>query len=248
LVLGRFLGFGLDIELALEADGLLVVGGQVQEQAEVIQFAFHIRVPEAGVTLAPAPEHVTGAVQFVGDLEGFLDLSGGVGERLGVATGGGPMHETRMGKQAGRAPEQSHPGPLLLLLEHPDNRVQVPIGLAQGPAFGRNVPVVERIKRSAQLFEEFKGDPDAGLGHFHRVSAVFPGAHGGAGAEHVGQLPPDRVPISDREAQVLLHAFALDQLVGVVMLESERLFRVRAFVLDFGDSREECFRGFFHAR
>ena len=60
-------------------------------------------------------------------------------------------------------------------------------------------------------------------------------------AEHVGQLAADRVPVGDREAQMVLHRLAVDELVGVVMLEGQRVLGGGPFVLDLGDAREECF-------
>ena len=45
------------------------------------------------VAFATAPEGVADAAEFVRDFEGLLHLGGGVGEDLGVAAGGGAVHE-----------------------------------------------------------------------------------------------------------------------------------------------------------
>jgi RNA polymerase sigma factor (sigma-70 family) len=41
-----------------EADGFLVRHGHVQERGQVVEFALHVRVPQARVALASAPEHI----------------------------------------------------------------------------------------------------------------------------------------------------------------------------------------------
>ena len=134
-----------------------------------------------------------------------------------------------------------HAGALLLFLEHLDDGVEVAVGLAQVLAFGRDVAVVEGVEGRAELFQELEGHAHAGLGHLHRVGAVLPRADGGADAEHVGELAANRVPVGDREAQMVLHRLAGDQFVGVVVLEGERVLGVRSFVLDLGNAGEECF-------
>ena len=53
-----------------------------------------------------------------------------------------------------------------------------------------------------------------------------------ADAERVGAGAAEGVPVDDREPQVVLHRLALDDLVGVVVLEGERVLRLRTFELD----------------
>ena len=98
LVLGRFLGLGLDVELALEPDALLVVDRQVQERAQVIQLAFHVGVQQGAVTFPPAPEDVARAAEIVGDFDGFLHLRRRVGEHVRVAARGRAVHEPRVAR------------------------------------------------------------------------------------------------------------------------------------------------------
>jgi hypothetical protein len=45
---------------------------------------------------------------------------------------------------------------------------------------------------------------------------------------------------------MLRHGFAFDQLAGIVVLECERIFRARAFELDFADAGKEFFWVGFH--
>ena len=59
------------------------------------------------------------------------------------------------------------------------------------------------------------------------------------GAERVGQRVAERVPVDDREPQVLLHRLAADHLVRVVVLELQRVPRLRAAIGDLGNVGEE---------
>jgi hypothetical protein len=59
------------------------------------------------------------------------------------------------------------------------------------------------------------------------------GADGGADAEGVGARTAKRVPIDDREAQMVAQGFALDDFSRVVMFEGQRVFGFRPFVFDF---------------
>ena len=43
-MLGRFLGFGLNVKLAPEADLVLVLDGHLQQEGQVIQLPLHVRV------------------------------------------------------------------------------------------------------------------------------------------------------------------------------------------------------------
>ena len=233
LMLRRFLGLRLDVELAFEPDLLFVIHGQVQEFGEVIQLAFHVRVPQRRVTFASAPEHVTGAAQFVRDFQRLLHLRGGKGEGVGVATGGRAMHEPRIGEQIGRAPEQFDAGALLLFFQHFDHRVEIRVGLAQVFAFRRDVAVVEGVKRRAELFDELEGRPGAVLGVGHGVRPVVPRADGCAHAEGVGQRVAEGVPVHHGEAELFLHGFALDHLGGVVMFERQWISGFGPFEFDF---------------
>src|SRR6516164_10396305 len=104
-MLGRLLRFRLDIKGSFESDLLFVIDGHVQKFRQVFQFAFHIGIPERGITFAAAPENVTLRTQFMSYFHGFLHLCGGVSEYLGIWAGGSPMGEPRMGKETGGGPK-----------------------------------------------------------------------------------------------------------------------------------------------
>ena len=114
LVLGRFFGLGLDVELTFKANLLSVVDGQVKETPEMIEFTFQVGIPKGGVAFPPAPKSIALASEFVGDFEGFFDLGGGKGEGVSVAAGGGSVHVARVDKQLCRAPEKLDARSLLL--------------------------------------------------------------------------------------------------------------------------------------
>ena len=187
LVLGRLLRLRLDVELALEADLFGVVDGHVEELGEMIELALHVGVPQILVAFAAAPEHVAVAAEFLGHFERLLHLGGGVGKGLGVAARGRAVHVARIAEEIGRAPEQLDAGPLLLFFEHLDDGVEILVRLGEVRAFGRDVAIVERIERRAELLDELERDAGAVLGVLDRVAAVVPRPDGGAGAERIGE-------------------------------------------------------------
>ena len=96
LVFRRLLRLRLDQELTLEADALGVIDRQVQERSKVVLFAFQIGVEQRLVALAPAPENIVLAAEFLGDFERLLHLRGGIGEDVGVGIRGGAGKKPRI--------------------------------------------------------------------------------------------------------------------------------------------------------
>ena len=96
--------FRLDPELASEADFLLPSHGHVEKRRELVEFVLHVGIPERGVPFASAPEYITAATEFLGYGDRFFDLGRSVGEDRQAWRGGSTLGETRMRKQAGRAP------------------------------------------------------------------------------------------------------------------------------------------------
>ena len=223
LVLGRFLGLGLDIERAGEADLFLVIDGHVQEPGEVVELAFHVGVEQGRVAFAASPEGVARPAQLVRDLHGLLDLGAGEGEDVEIGAGGRAVHVAGIGEEVGGAPEQLDAGPCLFVLEDLDDLIEVGVALLEVVAFGGDVAIVERVEGSAELLEQLEGDLGSALGVGDRVGAVVPGPQGGADSERVGENVTERMPVDDGEAEVLLHRLAVDDLVGIVMLEFQRV-------------------------
>ena len=238
LVAGRLLRLRLDVELTREPDGLLVIDRQVQEPRQVVELALHVRVPERGVALAPAPERVPPAAEGVRHLDGLLDLRRRVGEHVGVGARRRAVDVARVAEQRRRAPQQLDARAFLLLLEDGRDGVQVAVGFREGLAFRGHVAVVEGVERRAELLEELEGDAGALLRVLDRRGAVVPGPEHGAGAERVRARAAEGVPVGHREAQVVAHRLAVDDLIGVVVLERERVPGRRTFVGDGGNVRK----------
>src|SRR5207253_9780068 len=79
-------------------------------------------------------------------------------------------------------------------------------------------------------------------GHVDRVGAVFPRPHRASRSERVAARAPERVPVADGEAQVLLHRLAFDFFVRIVMAETERVDGVRALVTNLANFRKKRHR------
>ena len=103
---------------------------------------------------------------------------------------------------------------------------------------------METPERRANLLEEFKGGVHAGLGDGEGVLAFFPWPHDRAGTEGIRAHAAESMPVGNREAQVLAHRLAVDHLIGVVMMESQRAGRSGAFVGNGLDAREMGLVGF----
>ena len=142
------------------------------------------------------------------------------------------MNEARIGKQIGRAPEQLDAGAFLFRFQDLDDGIEIFVGFAQRLAFRRDVAVMKGVERRAEFFDELERGPRAIFGIGHRVRAVVPRTDGGADAKRVGAGAAKRVPIDDREAQMIAHGFAFDDFGGVVMFKGQRIFGFWPFVFE----------------
>ena len=97
-------------------------------------FAFHVGIEQRRIPFAPAPEHVTRAVEIMRDLDGLLHLRRGKGKHVGIATRRRAVDVTRIGKEIGGAPEQLDAGALLFFFEHFDHGVEILVGFAEALA------------------------------------------------------------------------------------------------------------------
>ena len=174
----------------------------------------------------------------MGDLDGLLDLGGGIGEDVYVGGSGGAHGIPRMGKETGRSPEELFSRFALEFLELVHDRIKGLVGFREGRELGSDVPVVEAIVVDPDLvqkLEEHVGPLDR---VFHRIGPVVPWHEGGAGAERIGQWVSHAVPVGGAETQVILHLLALYLGIGVVMLEGQvvlGIFTLEGNLRDFGE-------------
>ena len=104
LVLHRFHGFGFDQERALEPHRPAVIARLAQKHRHMFEFPPRVGVLQAGVALAPAPEHVVLSAQLNGGVDRGLYLRGGIGDDGEVRICGCAVHIARMRKHVRRAP------------------------------------------------------------------------------------------------------------------------------------------------
>ena len=226
LVHRRLLGLRLDQELSVQADLLSILVAHVEELGHVLLLALHLGVPQVLVAFTAAPEHVVLGPQALCDLQGVLQLATGVGVDVGERGGGGAGHEARVGEQRGGVPQQLDAGGLHVLFDLVDDLVQILVGLAQGIAFRSDVAIVEAEVLNAELLEELEGVVDLGQGLILSIGVLaVPRTLGGTSTERIDQLLIEGVPPSDAETQPVLHLLAGNNLVGIVIMESQTLLR-----------------------
>ena len=143
-----------------------------------------------------------------------------------------------MGEQIRRPPQQLDSRLRLLLLELRGDRVQIGVGFAQRGSVGSHVAIVEAVIRNAQLGNQLKRDVDAFKRVLNRFRSVVPGTLQRRRAERVGPRRAKRVPVADAEPQQIMQRLPLDDFFRVVVLKGQRVFALRAFVLNLRDLGE----------
>ncbi len=246
LVLHRLHGFRLDQEVAFEADAAAVVARQGEEARHVVLLALHLRVVQAGIAFAPAPEHVVLAAQRHRGIDRGLDLHRRTRHDIEVRVGRGTIHVARMREQVGRAPQQLDAGVGLALLGNAHHVLEVALVLSDVIGIRRQVDVVKAVVRHAELGEELERRIGLGFGTVQRGIAHIPRIRTRARAERIGAIAAEAVPVGHGKAQMLGHGLVADGLVGVVDLERERVVRIAAFETDLADAGEIFFRADVH--
>src|ERR1700709_180019 len=89
---------------------------------------------------------------------------------------------------------------------------------------------MEGVIRRAQFREEFKCRVGFYVGSLYWIAGLLPRPVKGALPEHVHAGPYERMPVTARQPQVILHALAEHQLVAIVMSERKRVVGLGAFV------------------
>ena len=175
------------------------------------------------VAFASAPQHVVLAAQPLGQLDAVPHLRGGKAEYVGIRVGRRAGHVARMAEQVRRAPQELHAGRRHLLLNPIADPREVGDVLADRVRLGHYVGVVEAEIRQPQAGEELESFVQLvfRVRLIHR--AGVPGTAECAGAEHVGALGAERVPVADRHPQMVFHPLAKHHAVLVVIAIGERV-------------------------
>ncbi len=238
LVLHRLHRLGLDQEIALEADAASVVARQGEEARQVLLLAPHLRVVQARIPLATAPEHVVLPAQRHRRLQRRLDLHRRARHHVEIRVGRRAIHVARMREQIGRAPQQLDAGVGLTLLGDADHVLQIRLVLADGLRVRGQIHVVEAVIRNTEFGEKLERRIGLGLGPRQRVAAGVPRIGARARAERIGAVTAETMPIRHRKTQVRGHGLAANLLVGVVHLERQRVVRGLAFERNAADARK----------
>jgi len=218
----------------LEADPVLVLDHQLHEAAELFRLASQVRVEQRLIALAPAPQHVVRASQPVRGFEDVFHLGRRAGKDLRVRVRRSAGGIARVPEEVGRAPEQPDAAALHRGLDVFEDRIEVRAALAKAGALGRDVSIVEAEEGSAQLLEELEGHLQLAAGLGHGIAAPR--------SEDIVAGPAEAVPVTDGEAQMVLHPPAQHDAVRIVEAEGERVLRLRALVADTLHAFEERLR------
>src|SRR2546428_2562203 len=105
-MLGRLFGLRLNIEFPFEPVFLFIISRHVEKPGKMLQFTFHVGVPQCRIPLAPAPKNISFTAKFVSNFHGLFYLGRCVGECVCVTTRCRAMHITRMSKETSRTPKQ----------------------------------------------------------------------------------------------------------------------------------------------
>jgi hypothetical protein len=225
LVLGRLLRLRLDQDRALEADLVLVIDDHGEEAAHLVQLALEVGVEQGFVAFPAAPEHVVLAAEAFGHVDAAFDRRGGISEDVRIGVGRGTRHVAAVGEEVRRAPEQLQAGFGHLAIEIVGDLVQPVAAFLEARSFRTHVGIMEGVKGDPERGEHLEGDVRLLLRQVHRVAGPVlgkPGPLEGLSAERVAARPNEGVPVADGEAEMILHALAEHDLVGLVEAEGER--------------------------
>ncbi len=221
LMLGGLHGLRLNEESALEPVGACIVTGHCEHTGEVFFLALLVGVEKAHVSLATTPEHVVGATQCDGGVDGVLDLHGGTGHYVEVRVGGSSIHIAGVTEDVGRSPEILDAGLLHQSFEICRDFLHTLLVVFDVVEVADEVGVVEAEIFDTELLHDFKACVGLLFGHGHGVVADVPGEFLCACAELVAAFSAERVPPCHGEFQPFFHGFAEHDFLGVIVAVGE---------------------------
>ena len=238
LVLGGFVGLRLDQNGPLKADAVLVFDHHFQEAAELRLLLLEIGVEQAVVALASAPQDVVLAAETLGQFDAVPHLGGSEPEHIRIRVGSRAGHVARVAEEIGGAPKQLHAGGGHLLADAIADACKIVDVLAYGVGLGHDIRIVKAEVREAEAGEELESFVQLVFRMRLIHGSTVPGTVERAGPEHVGALAAEGVPVADRHAKMVLHRFAEDDAVLVVVAIGERVFGRDALELNPRDGGE----------
>jgi hypothetical protein len=112
------------------------------------------------------------------------------------------------------------------------------LGLGAARTFFDQIDIVEAVVGDTELGDELKSRVSFHLRTGEGVFALVPRELEGAGTERVRACAAERVPVTNRELEVLLQRLSRDDAILVVPPECERVVRFRTLIRDLADSGE----------
>ena len=148
------------------------------------------------------------------------------------------MRVAWVSEQTSGAPEEFFAGGFLETEQVIGDFFQSCVGLPEIAKFWSDVAVVPAVVIDADFIEKLEKDIGSLEGVGNGIALIIPRHEGGRATEGIGETVTHHVPVSGSEAAMIFHGFSSDDFVGIVLLESEWVFRFRTFVLYFRDVRE----------
>mmetsp|Transcript_1161 Transcript_1161/g.2911 ORF Transcript_1161/g.2911 Transcript_1161/m.2911 type:complete len:431 (-) Transcript_1161:190-1482(-) len=161
LVRHRLAWLGLDTELCVETDFLLVVHSHPEECCHVVHLISNLGVERRHEALTSTPENVVGGTQFLANIQHFLRLSAAIREGIKVRSCGSTILVPVVREKVLRAPQEFDAGLLLFPQQFVRHDIQVLLKFLQRVPLRRHVQVVEAVVVHAQLLEKLEGDVNA---------------------------------------------------------------------------------------
>ena len=235
LVLGRLHRFRLDQEGSFETVFTGVIARHREHHRQMVLLAFHVGIEQRHIPLAAAPKDIILAAERDRCVDCVLDLRAGISHCRKIGIGRSAVHITCITENVRSTPKQLHAGLLLFLFGILDDRLQVFLIAGHIARLAHEIDIVEAIIQGTDFYEKVERRIHLGFGLLDRIADTAPREKVRRTAERIAPVGTERMPVGNRKAQLFLHGFASDYAVCIIPVKRQRIFRIRAFVLDFGD-------------